>query len=557
MAKEAHVTSQSWSRRLQCEVDKDANYQNTYVIHPPSPPSRLPSSSAGSLLLVFAGFAGYWVIGGINTTAWTIGSSLLALGLSVGQAMGMVVCAAVIIAFLAVGAGWMGSHQHLGFTVVSRSSWGMRGAFWPVLNRVVVGCIWMGIQMFWGGQAVRIVLGALIGPKFVNMANTLPLSANVVTADLVCFFIFVIILAPTLWIRPEKLQLPFRVAFIMITSVMLGMLIWSLSTANGAGELISQPSTAQGSTLRWNSIFGLQSFLSAYVSGCLGQSGKLFPHHDFGLSHGFQDWTRYARTPNAALFGQAVTAPITICVTALCGILIASASTLIYGKVFWNPFLLLLHAQQSMTAASRAGTFFAGLGLLASQMALCIVLNSVPAGMDMTTVCPQYINIRRGAYIVMIVGIAMCPWNYVNQATTFITVISGWGIFLAPMAGILLADYFLVHRRELHLDDLYIGNHSSAYWYTAGFNWRAPVAWAMGVWPMLPGFARQVRGVSAYNGWDNIFRINFFVGLGIAFAVHAVLHAVFPAPGGRGSSPFGERRHGVLADRTNLEGDSS
>jgi hypothetical protein len=90
-----------------------------------------------------------------------------------------------------------------------------------VLNRVVVGCIWMGrlldisapttnplellsvegsadcrpgIQMFWGGQAVRIVLGALIGPKFVNMANTLPSSANVETADLVCFFIFVLIL---------------------------------------------------------------------------------------------------------------------------------------------------------------------------------------------------------------------------------------------------------------------------------------------------------------------------------------------------------------------------
>lgn len=74
-----------------------------------------------------------------------------------------------------------------------------------------------------------------------------------------------------------------------------------------------------------------------------------------------------------------------------------------------------------MTPASRAGTFFAGTGLLASQMALCIVLNSVPAGMDMTTICPQYINIRRGAYMVMVVGIALCPWNYVNQATTFIT----------------------------------------------------------------------------------------------------------------------------------------
>ena len=120
--------------------------------------SLLPSSSVGSLLLSprsvvqsrfdshtprqtnldMAGLCwllGHWrsdsspyhklshflpTLPGINTTSWTIGSTLLALGLSVGQAMGMVVCAAVIIAFLAVGAGWMGSHQHLGFTLVSR-----------------------------------------------------------------------------------------------------------------------------------------------------------------------------------------------------------------------------------------------------------------------------------------------------------------------------------------------------------------------------------------------------------------------------------------------------
>ena len=130
-----------------------------------------------------------------------------------------------------------------------------------------------------------------------------------------------------------------------------------------------------------------------------------------------------------------------------------------------------------MTPSARAGTFFAGLGLLASQLALCIVLNSVAAGMDLTTLWPKYINIRRGSYIVMIIGIALCPWNYVNQATTFITVISGWAIFLSPMIGVLIADYFLVHNRQLHLTDLYVGNNTSAYWYAAGLNWRAPVAW--------------------------------------------------------------------------------
>ncbi len=49
-----------------------------------------------------------------------MGSSLLALGLSVGQAMGVVVGATLMIAMLAVAAGWMGSHQYLGFTVLSK-----------------------------------------------------------------------------------------------------------------------------------------------------------------------------------------------------------------------------------------------------------------------------------------------------------------------------------------------------------------------------------------------------------------------------------------------------
>ena len=84
--------------------------------------------------------------------------------------------------------------------------------------------------MYWGGQSVRIILGAIMGPKFAHMANKLPASAKVETADLISFFVFAVVLgkagsphnlslgilayirlAPLLWIRPEKLQLPFRV----------------------------------------------------------------------------------------------------------------------------------------------------------------------------------------------------------------------------------------------------------------------------------------------------------------------------------------------------------
>lgn len=198
------------------------------------------------------------------------------------------------------------------------------------------------------------------------------------------------------------------------------------------------------------------------------------------------DWTRYAKTPNASLFGQGVTAPLTIIVTAICGALVTSAAYTIYGDYFWNPFELLLHIQQvDLTPAARAGTFFSGLAFLASQMALCIVLNAISTGMDMAALCPKWINIRRGCVILTIIAIAVCPWNYVNAASTFIVVLSGWSIFLSGMTGILISDYFLVRHGELHIGDMYMSSSESAYWYTAGFNWRAFVAWVMGLWPLL------------------------------------------------------------------------
>lgn len=87
----------------------------------------------------------------------------------------------------------------------------MYGGFWSVLNRIMTVCIRMGIQTYWGGQAVKIILGAIIGPRYAFMENTPPTSADVDTCSLVSFFIFLFIFCPMLLIRPEKLQLPLKV----------------------------------------------------------------------------------------------------------------------------------------------------------------------------------------------------------------------------------------------------------------------------------------------------------------------------------------------------------
>ena len=102
--------------KLQCPIDEDADYENTYWCNRdliPIPPSRRTWT--------WQGYAGYWIITGVNTTAWKASSSLLSLGLGVSQAMGVIVGASLICGLLAVFAGWMGGHHYLGFTVLSRA----------------------------------------------------------------------------------------------------------------------------------------------------------------------------------------------------------------------------------------------------------------------------------------------------------------------------------------------------------------------------------------------------------------------------------------------------
>lgn len=59
----------------------------------------------------------------------------------------------------------------------------------------------------------------------------------------------------------------------------------------------------------------------------------------------------------------------------------------------------------------------------------------------MSALCPRYINIRRGQIICAFVGgWALCPWEILANATGFLSFMSGYTVFLGPIAGIMITD---------------------------------------------------------------------------------------------------------------------
>jgi NCS1 family nucleobase:cation symporter-1 len=180
-------------------------------------------------------------------------------------------------------------------------------------------------------------------------------------------------------------------------------------------------------------------------------------------------------------------------------------------------------------AKSRAAAFFAGCGLVTSQLTID---NAFSAGMDIAGLFPKYINIRRGAYIGLVLSIALCPWQLLSSAATFISVLSAYSVFLGPMTGIMICDYWVVRRGKLKLSDLYHGRKDGSFYFWRGINWRSFTAWIIGWSYLIPGFVKAVAPeIHVPVACTNLYYLAFPLGFAVSFATYYGLNLISPPEG--------------------------
>jgi NCS1 family nucleobase:cation symporter-1 len=128
------------------------------------------------------------------------------------------------------------------------------------------------------------------------------------------------------------------------------------------------------------------------------------------------------------------------------------------------------------------------------------------------------------------IGVLMMPWNLLADPNGYIfTWLIGYSGLLGPIAGIMIADYFVLRRKHLELVDLY--REEGIYRYRNGFSGAALGAFGLAVLPNLPGFLSQV-------GWLDdvpaIFRMIYpqawFSGFGLAFGLYLLFRKISPVP---------------------------
>ncbi|CEL05572.1 Putative Uridine permease/thiamine transporter/allantoin transport [Aspergillus calidoustus] len=338
-------------------------------------------------------FVTFWIADSLNINTWMISSSMIVDGLSWWQSWICVWVGYFLAACFVCLTGRIGAVYHISFPVVCRSSFGVWGSLWPVLNRTVMAIIWYGVQGFIGGQCVTLMIRA-IWPSYNTIPNGIPESSGVTTRDFVSFFIFWLLSLPALWFPVHQLRHLFTAKSIYSPIAAIAFFAWSISRANGLGPIVHQSHTAHGSTLAWAVVKALMS--------CMGNFAALIMNDP--------DFSRFARKPKDALWAQLFTIPIGFGITSFIGIIASSSSAVIFGgDAIWNPLDLLGRFLEGASSAERFGIFVIALGFAVAQLGTNISANSVSAGTDMTALLPRYINIRRGSYICAAAGLAMCP----------------------------------------------------------------------------------------------------------------------------------------------------
>jgi nucleobase:cation symporter-1, NCS1 family len=427
-------------------------------------------------------FAALWVSMSVNILTYMLAAGLIQGGMDWKQAVLTVFLGNTIVLAPMLLNSHPGAKYGVPFPVLARASFGVLGANIPAVLRGLVACGWFGIQTWIGGEAINTLVTVLF-PAWKNNPYGVA----------ICFLAFWAINLAVILKGIEYIRFLQGISAPILLAVGIMLLFWAWKNAGGFGPMLAAPS-------QFTSTADFMKFLIPALNGTVGFWST--------VSLNIPDFSRFAKDVKGQAVGQAIALPLTMTLYSFIGIAVTSATVVIYGTAIWDPVQLLSRF------GSPIAVVISLLAILLATLNVNIGANVVSPANDFSNVWPRKISFKMGGVITCFMGIAMMPWKLLADHKTLIFGwLGGYAAVLGPVAGIMICDYYLVRRRQLVVNDLYLRN--GIYEYRKGFNWKA-------VWALVAGAAVALVGL-VLPEVRFLYDYSWFVGFAVAFAVYAAV----------------------------------
>jgi len=453
-------------------------------------------------------YAALWISMSLCIPTYMLASSLIGGGMNWWQAILTIFLGNSIVLIPMILNGHAGAKYGIPFPVFARASFGTAGANIPAMLRAIVACGWFGIQAWIGGFALYQMMVLWI-PSLGTLPQIFPDSFGLQTGPAIFFFLFWLLNIWVAYLGVESIRklLVFKAIFLPVAAIAL--LCWAIWASNGLGPILSEPSKFSNSSAFWK-------FFFPALTGMVGFWAT--------LSLNIPDFTRYAKSQKAQINGQAIGLAPSMTMFAFVGVVVTSATLIIYHETIWDPVVLAGRFSNKLLVS------IAMIAVAISTLATNIAANIVSPANDFANLAPKKISFKTGGLITGIIGLLIFPWKLVADPSGYIfTWLVGYSSLLGPVGGILIVDYYIIRKQHLNVSELY--NVNGNYSYAKGFNQKAIIALLLGILPNVPGFLVTIHVISAnaVPVWvAHLYNYAWFVGFFVSGIIYVLLTKKVP-----------------------------
>ena len=427
-------------------------------------------------------YTALWVAMSINIPTYMLASGMIAGGMNWKQALFTIFLGNVIVLIPMLLNAHAGARYGIPFPVFARSSFGVLGANIPALLRALVACGWFGIQTWIGGQAINALLAAIV-PGWGDYPLGEPL----------CFGVFWLLNLYVVIRGIDTIRFLQGISAPFLLIVGLVLLGWAYKSAGGFGPMLSAPS-------KFNTLGEFLPFFIPSLTGVVAFWAT--------VALNIPDFTRYAKGQKQQMLGQALGLPATMTLFAFIGVAVTSTTIVLFHEPIWNPIEVLKRLEHPVAVV------VAMVAIVLATLNVNIAANVVSPANDFSNIYPRRLSFKLGGVITCGLGLALQPWywlaNYSNYINDWLV---GYSSLLGPIGGVLIADYFVLRKKVILVDDLY--RRGGFYEFSHGFHLPAVLSLATGIAVALVG--------RFYAPLRPLFDYAWFVGFGVSFLLYLAL----------------------------------
>ena len=380
--------------------------------------------------------------------------------------------ASVFIYFFANLIGKPSQKYGLPFSVILRSSLGIKGAKYIALFRGLVGIFMFGIQTYFLSRLfsflIRISIFSFDG-TFLDHDVFLIFLLGLNIIDWVSF-VFTIILQAFLFSKSHQ----FNRYIIRFSAVIVysGMLIFFLVVLLYDVKVVSAA---------FVDIFSINNlFDKANLVPLITVAGTIFAYFSIVIVN-YGDFSRYIKNENELKKGN-LSLILNLLIFSFFAVFIVIGADIFLNKNLENMERILTNPTDIIGKIDSIElTVLVLFFIIFSSASTNLIANYVPTQNTLLNLMPTKLSLKTSAFIITFLGFVIgIFWLPLLSQIGILAFVDTFGAFFGPLFGIMVVDYYLVKKTNLNNKDIFSLDSNGLYFYSNGWHIKAIYSLVLG-----------------------------------------------------------------------------